>query len=460
MIQIDHTNWVYLKDNTNLVMVRTRWNHKKTSVKISTGCNVDITRWDDRDHRAKYNTTHNINGRTFTAKQINNRITQVLEIIEDAFGEFSLKEKIPTSAEMKEVLEEKLGRFAPTLQPTSEGKPRRSKSLKEIYDEFIRVNRVERNWNENDIPKYEQMWSHMMACDPKMTLAKINKAKMIELRDWYVNNGYRNRTAAKQLKYVKSFLSWVRNVGYPVDPEAVNFKPNLKVVPKTVTYLNSKELDLLTHFKFPDDRPDLDLARDLWVFMANTSLRISDLKQLNHAHIVGGSKIEMYTEKTDDRITVPLTDEAKRILFKYEREGENPKSTVFPRMADQTLNDLIKEAATIVNLDREVIDVYFQGTTRHEEIHKICEVISCHMARRTFVVCSLSMGIPAEVVMMATGHSDYESMKPYIDIADETQAIHMTKWNRNQYKSQIVTMIDDLDKEQLQKVVEFIKELI
>ena len=50
-------------------------------------------------------------------------------------------------------------------------------------------------------------------------------------------------------------------------------------------------------------------------------------------------------------------------------------------------------------------------------------------------------------------------MKPYIDIADETQVLHMSKWNRNQYKSQIVTMIDSFDKEKLQKVVQFIKEL-
>lgn len=459
MKKIDNTYWIRLKKNTNLVMIRVRWNHKKNSAEISTGCNVDPTRWDENEHRAKYNTTHNVCGKVYTARQINTRISKVLDAIEGTFEDFAYRDEMPSNAQFKELLNEKLGNIKENLPPVPEGKPLRCKSMKELYDEYIRINRIERNWNPNDVPKYEQMWNHMMACDPKLTLAKINKAKMIEFRDWYVKNGYRNRTAAKQLKYVRSFLIWIRNAGYPVDPDAINFKSNLKVVPKTVTYLNSKELDLLTHFEFPENRPDLDLARDLWVFMANTSLRISDLKQLNHAHIVGGSKIEMYTEKTDDRITVPLTDEAKRILFKYEREGENPKSTVFPRIADQTLNDLIKEAAKIVNLDREVIDVYFQGTTRHEEIHKIYEVISCHMARRTFVVCSLSMGIPAEVVMMATGHSDYESMKPYIDIADETQVLQMSKWNRNQYKSQIVTMIDDFDKEKLQKVVQLIKEL-
>lgn len=39
------------------------------------------------------------------------------------------------------------------------------------------------------------------------------------------------------------------------------------------------------------------------------------------------------------------------------------------------------------------------------------------------------MGISPEVVMKWTGHSDYSSMKPYIEVADETKAESMDKWN-------------------------------
>ncbi|KAA6310195.1 Tyrosine recombinase XerC, partial [termite gut metagenome] len=42
----------------------------------------------------------------------------------------------------------------------------------------------------------------------------------------------------------------------------------------------------------------------------------------------------------------------------------------------------------------------------------------------------LSLGIPAQVVMKWTGHSDYTAMKPYIDIADDIKAGAMDKFNR------------------------------
>lgn len=39
------------------------------------------------------------------------------------------------------------------------------------------------------------------------------------------------------------------------------------------------------------------------------------------------------------------------------------------------------------------------------------------------------IGIPPNVVMKWTGHSDYSSMKPYIDIVDSIKASSMTKLN-------------------------------
>lgn len=44
------------------------------------------------------------------------------------------------------------------------------------------------------------------------------------------------------------------------------------------------------------------------------------------------------------------------------------------------------------------------------------------IARSTFIVTTLSLGIPPNVVMKWTGHSDYQAMKPYIAIAEKTKA--------------------------------------
>lgn len=52
------------------------------------------------------------------------------------------------------------------------------------------------------------------------------------------------------------------------------------------------------------------------------------------------------------------------------------------------------------------------------------------MNRDVKKLCKLAgMGIPPDVVMKWTGHSDYKSMKPYIDIVDSIKAQSMAKFN-------------------------------
>nr|WP_083891951.1 tyrosine-type recombinase/integrase [Echinicola vietnamensis] len=54
-------------------------------------------------------------------------------------------------------------------------------------------------------------------------------------------------------------------------------------------------------------------------------------------------------------------------------------------------------------------------------------MISAHTGRKTFVTLSLAKGIPAEVVMKITGHSDYKSFKRYIEVDEQRKRDEMTK---------------------------------
>ena len=58
---------------------------------------------------------------------------------------------------------------------------------------------------------------------------------------------------------------------------------------------------------------------------------------------------------------------------------------------------------------------------------------SCQ-ARRTFICFALSSGIPPQVVMKWTGHSDYQAMKPYIEIAEKTKADAMKLFEQEMEK--------------------------
>lgn len=50
-------------------------------------------------------------------------------------------------------------------------------------------------------------------------------------------------------------------------------------------------------------------------------------------------------------------------------------------------------------------------------------------------------------------------MKPYIEVADETQKMEMDKWNTHQYKSGIIEKLDKMGSEQLKKLFEYVREI-
>ncbi|MFU2376145.1 integrase [Phocaeicola plebeius] len=450
MKKMNFNTRAYVTKNGQL-MIRVRWNSKRNEVAFSVGYTIDPMKWDSTKQLVKANTTHYIGGKTVYAREINNAIRTFLGCIEEVFTEYSLHNEIPGNADLKELVNEKLGRNKPKVVEDDNTE----KALKDIFSEFLQLRPQEGGWGDKIHEKYEQMWNQLSSCDPNITLEKLTAPKMQELLQWYVKNDYCNRTIQKQFRILKSFLRWVSRNGYTIQSGVLEFKLNLKVIPRTVTFLKYKELMNFFEYEFPKEKEYLSKARDMFCFMAFTSLRYSDLAKLRRNNIIDGY-LDFCTEKTDDRLHIALTEHAQKIIDKYAwYKGD----TVFPVPSNQKLNDYLKEAAKLAGLDREITQVYFKGNIRHEDTYKFWEQISCHDARRTFVCCSLALGIPASVVMSATGHSDYESMKPYIEVADETQKMEMDKWNTHQYKSGIIEKLDKMGSEQLKKLFEYVREI-
>lgn len=430
------------------VMIRVRWNSKKNEVGFSVGYTIDPLKWDSDKQLVKSNTTHKIGGKIIYAREINNAIRSFLVCIEEVFAKYDLHSKIPTTTDLKELVNEKLGR---TRQETVDED--KVKTLKDIFSEFLLLRPQEGNWGNKIHEKYDQMWSQLSSCDPNITLETLDQSKVQELVGWYIKNDYCNRTIQKQIRILKSFLRWVSRHGYTINSGVLEFKLRLKVIPRTVTFLKYKELMHFFHYEFPKEKEYLSKARDMFCFMAFTSLRYSDLAALRPVNLVDGC-LDFCTEKTDDKLHIALNEHAQEIIEKYSwYKGD----TIFPVPSNQKLNDYLKEAAKLAGLDREISQVYFKGNTRHEDTYKFWEQISCHDARRTFVCCSLALGIPASVVMSATGHSDYATMKPYIEVADETQKMQMEKWNTHQYKSEIIESMEKMNVTQLTQLFEYMK---
>ena len=233
MIKIRYSMRAFIKKDSGKVAVRVRWNSKQSEVTFITGLYAEEAKWDSDTQKAKKGTTHNVRKMSFTASEINSAIADFKQQIENCMDTYSLKNVVPTPDELKKIVNEHLGRNEKEVETNVAKK----KTLGILFDEFIATRGRERNWTKLCIEKYTQAFHHFTAANPKATwVSDVSQESMYNLRDWYVKNRYRNRTANKQLVVLRSFLNWINDqVGYSLPKSVLHYRSNLKVLPKTVT---------------------------------------------------------------------------------------------------------------------------------------------------------------------------------------------------------------------------------
>jgi len=116
-----------------------------------------------------------------------------------------------------------------------------------------------------------------------------------------------------------------------------------------------------------------------------------------------------------------MVDTAQAILDKY-KDQEFPYGRALPVLANQLMNRYLKNLCELAGFNKPITRTCYRAGQRVEETYPKYEMIGTHAGRRTFICFALSSGIPPQVVMKWTGHSDYQTMKPYIAIAEKTKA--------------------------------------
>lgn len=174
-----------------------------------------------------------------------------------------------------------------------------------------------------------------------------------------------------------------------------------------VIYLFPEEIETLENAE--DLFPYMRKARDLFLIMYYSGVRFSDLSQLNpqrYNHATGTYNIVQ--TKTNKPAYPPFTKALNNLLAFY---GGCP-----PAESCQKLNTYLKALFRFLELDRKVSISVTRDGKRKDLVYPLYDVISCHVARKTFIMTLLSKGIPQRDIMDWTGHSDFNSMKPYITL--------------------------------------------
>lgn len=302
---------------------------------------------------------------------------------------------------------------------TAAADPAARRTIADTINEFVAVQSRERSWQPGTRVKFAMLGRELAACGLTY-LDEIDDAAQGAFHDLHAAHGLRNSTLAKKVAILNWFLRWCNAQGFCHAPLA---QPHLRQVPRNVTYLEWDELMHFYRFDY-DGHPSLAHVRDVFCFCAFTGLRYSDAEALRWSD-VSGDMLRVVTVKTAEALEIPLNKYASAILLRY----AGTRGRIFAAPTNQATNRLLKDAAMLAGFDRPVRQVFYRGAERCEEEKLTWEAFTTHWARRTFVVHSIRLGIPAEVVTRFTGHRNLSAMKPYIAIVDELKREAMRRFD-------------------------------
>lgn len=414
-----------------LLRLRITWNHGD-SITLSVGYHVDKTGsnnkkiWDGS--RCKANTTH---GPDKVPAAIINKALENLETkVFNAFYKFESEDRIPSVEELKQ-----------TINPSA--KKTEKKKLSEMINEYVIENSVLRQWGINTTKNINSNLKRLVEVyGDDADLDSIGESEYAKLLNFYLSKkiifkdrekdeiktttGFNNSTINISLRWIRHFINWAVKKNYCTSCGILTYSRYLKSVRPPVVFLEWDELIKLMELDL-SGLSNYERTRDFFVFCCFTGLRYSDLRNLKWSNIKD-DRIEIVTQKTSDRISINLNKYSKAIIDKY-RSEQNNRDNVFTVSGVASYNKLISKIARMAKIDSDVNFVKLSGSKQTIIRKKKWECLSSHSARRTFVCNSLSLGIPADVVMKWTGHKHYNSMKPYIDILSKSKVENMDLYN-------------------------------
>lgn len=407
------------------VPIRMRVNFASQRIEFTTGYRIDVAKWDGDKQRVKNGCTNKLKQ---SASEINAALLGYYTELQEIFKRFEVAEITPSPAEVKEAFNNRHGQNEKTELASADTSNVPS-NFYEAFDDFVRVCGRQNDWTHSTFEKFAAVKNHIKNFRSELSFDFFDEEGLTEYVQYLREvREMRNSTIGKQLSFLKWFLRWSFKQGMHSNNAYDAFKPKLKDTQKKIIFLTWEELNKLREFKIPPTKQALERVRDVFLFQCFTGLRYSDVFNLRRSDIKG-DHIEVTTVKTSDSLIIELNDHSRAILEKYkEVEFENDKA--LPVITNQKMNDYLKELAELAEINEPVRQTYYKGNERIDEVTPKYALLGTHAGRRTFICNALALGIPPQVVMKWTGHSDYKAMKPYIDIADDIKANAMSKFNQ------------------------------
>ncbi len=294
----------------------------------------------------------------------------------------------------------------------------KQKTLFEFIDEYIEESKL--NKQKSTITVYNTVFKYL-----KEYASSKNKNIDFESITLEFYNAYMayltfdlnlsSNTVGKHIKTLKTFLNEATERGHNTNMEFKKRKFKVTKEESDTIYLSISELKEIEKIDF-EENPRLDRIRDLFLIGCYTGLRFSDFIQIKPENIIiEKSILQIRTQKTGQRVSIPLHSTVIKILEKYNYQIPKPKT-------NQVMNSYIKEVASEAKLNTKVETTITKGGVIKKESVKKCDLVTTHTARRSFATNLFLADVPTVSIMKITGHKTEKSFLRYIRVTQEQNA--------------------------------------
>lgn len=383
---------------------RVSWDSSRCIVSFNVGYRVSPERWDREAQQCLPGTYHGT--RRTPAAVVNREVAEVRRRVDAVFAVLSEGGKVPTAEEFRAALNEAVQDLNPELAA--------------VVHRFIVYGQTQKGWADGTADIYRVLRRNIQESSPALKLRDVSTSTLDLLVGAWLAKGLKHSTVRGYVGYLRSVLKWAKK-RYNFPDEWEHYELALKVSSPAPVFLTPEELAAVQGLKLPEGM--LKWVRDFFCFCCYTSLRYSDAHRLRWEN-VGRDSFVTTTKKTVKPVAIDLSPLSQAILDEYVDYGYKG-GYVLPRVSVRNLNDHLPQICRMAGIIRPVTKTELRGGRRVEVTRPKCDWVTSHTGRHTFIANALSLGIPADIIMKWTGHKNYASLRPYVDILESAKANSM-----------------------------------
>lgn len=385
------------------------WNG--TQHKVNTNLKVYPAHWDNKSQSAT------VSNRLSKLENKNNRIAnERLFFIRDSFDEKI--QYLCKTLSLSDIVNEISQAINPNAKHNkcSMKKVRITSVLSDIASKYQKEKTCEQSlFNIERLRKYLRIKN----IDDDINL--LNGDLLNDYQQSLINQGMMIKTISRYVRGIVTLINYLNKdetINIRIDYSSLNIlKDKRSNEQKKSKNVPLTEKQLIKINKLKDLTPKEEEAKDLFICQSLLGQRISDMPKIFKGDYTtnpqedGQETISFSVQKTGEVATLYLFPLAKEIINKYRTkkfehynlfETDEKKLTNIERTINKTIKDVCKKA----ELNSEIIFTVQIGDKIENQQKPLYELMHTHIARHTFITLMCQMGIPKEIVIIATGHTD------------------------------------------------------